>query len=259
MNGLAGLFIERAVLFAWVLGRIAGFLVTSPFPGADIPQTARVTLALSLSWVVASFAEPASRIVSLDLGVVMAVAVEIGCGAAMGFVMRLLVGVADMVGDMVAQSSGLQTGAVLNPESGAADPTLARVVSLCAMLLALGMGAHRVALAHVLESFRSLPAGSSLAIPAAAPVLAAMVGEVLATALRLAMPVVAVCLLTQIGLALIARAAPAMQIFNVGLAVTVAAGVLTLLSTADALGGGISEAFATMPEKMGQVLLPMRP
>lgn len=256
-DAIAQMYVSEAITFGWVLSRVAGFVVTSPFPGADVPSTARVGLTLSLSWVVAGFAAPAAPVTGLDLGTVMTAAVELGCGAAMGFVLRILIGVSDMTGEMIAHAIGLSTGAVLNPEAPGPDPTIARVFSLIAMLIALGLGAHRVALAHVLESFRSLPVGSALAIPASFPALAALVGEALGTSLRLALPIVAVSLLTQLALALIARAAPAMQIFNVGLSVTLAGGLVTLASAAGDLGAGFAESLGHLPARLGEVLLLM--
>lgn len=257
MNGLARLFVEQAIVFGWVLSRVAGFVVASPFPGADVPATARMILALAVSFVVSSYAQPAVAVGGLDLHTVVVVLGELGCGVAIGLIFRLLMSVADMAGEMIAHAVGLSTGAVLNPEAASPDPTLTRIISLSAMLIALGMGAHRVVLAHVLESFRSLPVGSVLDVGAAAPAIAALVGETLATGLRLALPVVAVCLLAQLGMAIIARAAPAMQIFNVGLSITLGGGLLTVLSAANDLGLGIAEQLGHLPEKLGQILLVM--
>ncbi|MFO0670895.1 MAG: flagellar biosynthetic protein FliR [Polyangiaceae bacterium] len=256
-DAIARLYVSEAITFGWVLSRVAGFVVTAPFPGADVPQTARLSFTLSLAWVVTSFAAKDAVPASLDLGTVMTAAVELGCGAAMGFVLRILIGAADMTGEMIAHAIGLSTGAVLNPEAGSADPTISRAFSLVAMLIALGLGAHRVALAHVLESFRSLPVGSVLAVPATFPALASLVGETLGTSLRLALPIVAVSLLTQLALALIARAAPAMQIFNVGLSVTLAGGLVTLVSAAGDLGAGFAESLGHLPDRLGEVLLLM--
>lgn len=255
---LAKLLVEQAVVFAWVLGRIAGFLVTAPLPGNEVPQTARVSFALALAWVVSGYATPAAPVLDLNLATVMVVAAELGCGLAMGFVFRLLLGVSDTAGDMIAHAIGLQSGAIFSPTTGSTDPTLSRIISLAAMLLAVGIGAHRVALAHVLESFRVLPVGTPLFIGAAGPTVAALVGELLATSLRLALPVVAVCLLTQLGLALIARSAPSMQIFSVGLAVTLGAGLVTLMAAAGGLGAGFARTLSTLPTELGRLLLLLR-
>jgi flagellar biosynthesis protein FliR len=48
---------------------------------------------------------------------------------------------------------------------------------------------------------------------------------------RIAVPVVAVLFMVQLGLAFISRAAPAMQIFSVGFAVTLAVGLSVLITT----------------------------
>jgi flagellar biosynthesis protein FliR len=64
--------------------------------------------------------------------------------------------------------------------------------------------------------------------------------------LGLAMPVIAVNLVVHIGLAMMARAAPALQILHVGLSLVLATGFLTLLTTLPDVGHGLVAHYATL-------------
>ena len=64
----------------------------------------------------------------------------------------------------------------------------------------------------------------------------AMTSEALATGVRIAIPFIAILFMTQIALAFISRAAPAMQIFSIGFAVTMATGALVMVLVLPDLG-----------------------
>jgi flagellar biosynthetic protein FliR len=96
-------------------------------------------------------------------------------------------------------------------------------------LLGLLTGLHRIALAGLFESFRTIPAGSVVNLARPMPLLFALTGTALESGIRMAMPLIAVLLIVQIALAFVSRAAPAIQIFSIGFAVTLATGTLLLI------------------------------
>jgi flagellar biosynthesis protein FliR len=63
-----------------------------------------------------------------------------------------------------------------------------------------------------------------------------MTTDALATGVRVAIPFIAILFMAQIALAFISRAAPAMQIFSIGFAVTMATGGLIMVLAMPDLG-----------------------
>jgi len=63
-----------------------------------------------------------------------------------------------------------------------------------------------------------------------------MTSDALATGVRVAIPMIAILFMTQVALAFISRAAPAMQIFSIGFAVTMATGGLVMILVLPDLG-----------------------
>ena len=145
-----------------------------------------------------------------------------------------------MLGASFAQATGLTFGQVYDPTLGGEDSVPSRVVTLFSMLLFLGLGAHRVALAYALESFRVLPLGHAVEIGAAAPSMVDFLGQAMDAGVRLSVPVMAIALAVQMTLALVARASPSLQVFSVGMGVTVAAGLLAILGTIDDAAVGLA-------------------
>ncbi len=246
---------RNVLLLGLVVARVAGFVVASPFPGADVPRSQRVGLVCALGYVsMLSAAQPATPLV-LDAMYLLSAAVEVAFGVAIAFVFRLLLAAAEAMGELVSQGTGLGAPALLNPTLGAEETAISRVITLFAMLLAFSCGAHRVALAYLIRSFDAVPVGSELHLGGAVPLFTELAGQSIAVGLRLAMPVVAVSLVTQVALALVARLAPTLQIFNIGFSVLIAAGLLTFSAALPDASTWLGEHFASLGTLMDRVLL----
>jgi flagellar biosynthesis protein FliR len=97
------------------------------------------------------------------------------------------------------------------------------------ILLAVIVGLHRQVLAALFGSFTVLPAGELVNPGRAGGAMLALTAQAIEAGVRLALPAVVVLFLVQVALAFIARAAPALQIFSVGFAVTLGVGVLVVV------------------------------
>jgi flagellar biosynthetic protein FliR len=112
---------------------------------------------------------------------------------------------------------------------GSTDSVLTRLFRNLALLLAVIAGLHRAMLETLVSSFRFLPVGTATHIEATFPLFLELCGHVLAVGLQLALPILSVLLMANVALAFVARAAPTMQIFNVGFAVLLATGAAVLV------------------------------
>jgi len=236
---LQAIALGQAITWALVACRIGGFVVSSPFPGAFVGPTQRVGLVVGLSWVTSIFAVSSHAPQDIGLAFFVSAALEMACGLAIGITFRLILSAADMAGSFLSQAMGLSSASVLNPTVEAQDTIVARIVTLLALLLAVSAGVHRVALAYLLASFRALPVGMVTFSPASAMVLVDVAILSFYAGLQLAMPVVGVALIVQVGLAMTARAAPSLQIFSVGFTVLLLTGSVVLLSCLRDIGGGL--------------------
>jgi flagellar biosynthetic protein FliR len=251
---LEALVLSRAIGFALVLARIAGFVLVSPFPGQNVSTTQRTGLVVALSWVASLYAPVANVPREISLSLAITVANETGCGLVMGCAFRFLYVAAEFLGQVVSQSIGLSMASVLNPTTRAEDIVLTRIITLMAELLALAAGVHRTALAYLLHSFRALPVGLSLALPESSHLLVDLGIRSMTVGLELGMPVVAISLVVHVALAMIARAAPALQILHVGLSVVLATGFLTMLTTLPDIDRGLAAHYATLGRVLDQIM-----
>src|SRR5690606_19897325 len=100
-----------------------------------------------------------------------------------------------------------------------------------ALSLAVASGLHRVMLGALVSSFSLVPVGRVLHVEASFPIFLELSGHMLAVGVRLALPVLAVLLMSNAALGFVSRAAPSLQIFNVGFAILLPVGAALLLLT----------------------------
>jgi flagellar biosynthetic protein FliR len=231
--------VGRALYGTLAFCRFAGFLAASPFPTQDAPRRVRASVAIAFALLAASLAPPEAA-PALRLGIAATAAAEIALGAAMGVVFRVLLSAAEAAGGLVSTATGLNAQSMFLPSADSPDETvIGKVIMLGALSLVVASGAHRVVIAYVFESLRLLPIGAPLRHDAIVPLVAELAGHALSSGVRLAMPVAAVSLIVHVVLALVARAAPSLQIFSLGFGVLIAAGLLTLVASLPAIGAGL--------------------
>lgn len=250
LDGLAPLLIAVGL----TASRFAGMVLTCPFPGPSVPTMPKVALVCVLGWFATSTVDTSHVPTQLRASLLGGVVLEVGCGVLVGFTIRLLTSAADVLGAIASNMIGLGTVNLFNPTTGAQETPLHHLASMTAMLLALAAGVHRIAIAYVLQSFEALPLGATASLPAALGPLLTLFSQSVEVGLRLGLPLVGMGLVTQIALGMVARAAPALQVFNVGFGITIVAGMATLFDSFDGVISGMSAHLRQAPAWIESVL-----
>jgi flagellar biosynthesis protein FliR len=199
---------------ALVLCRISALFVVSPtFTSKQVPaqfQVALILLFTLLTWPVARSASPGAVELTGP-----AVAGEVIVGLALGIGVSLVVGAAEMAGDLIGTSAGLSGAASIDPVTFAQTPTVGVFVRLTVLTLLLSMQMHLVLIDGLAASFRAAPLGSAMSLDAGAMMLATSAGQLIATGLRMASPIMAAILVLDVALGLLAKSAPQLQVMSV--------------------------------------------
>jgi flagellar biosynthetic protein FliR len=231
---LDGLLRAELGSFALEVSRITGLVVVCPILFQNAPKTVKAALVIFLSVLVHGHGEVSQALSAVPELAVFAIFSELALGAAMGMVVRLALSAAEIAANSAAPLIGFGTAQIFDPTSGHSDTVLATLMRSLAFWIALLTGLHHVVIGTLIASFRAVPVGSLISPARAYPILLQATSTILATGLRLALPLLAVLFMVQIALGFVSRAAPAMQIFSVGFAFTlVIGGVVLALSLPD--------------------------
>ena len=234
MNALEPLLRSELGSFALEMARIAGLVVVSPLLWLDAPKRVRAAIVVILTFLVHGQGKVEPAVMGLPELAVLGIFGEFALGAAMGFVVRLALSVAEVAANAIAPLIGFGIAQIFNPATGDTDTVVAALLRSLALWVALLTGLHHVVIGTLLASFRAVPVGTLIAPSHVFPLLLETSTSVLSTGVRLALPIMAVLFMVQVALGFVSRAAPAMQIFSVGFAFTlVTGGVVLALSLPD--------------------------
>ena len=239
-TGFAGL---EAQLWIWLVAMIrpgAAFLAAPVFGSPSVPVQVRLIISLAVgipAMAAVNFELPVDGLVSIE-GVLL-VAGEVLAGLAIGFAVQIGFSAAMIAGEVIGNAMGLGFAAMIDPQSGASTTALAQLFSILATFLFLAIGGHLALAATVVESYRALPPGEAWMSGESIRGLVMFGGVLFAAGLSIALPVGFAIILVQLVMGMLARSAPALNLFAVGLPAAALAGVVLLAIAAPVIGESI--------------------
>ena len=210
--------------------RCGAALMAAPMVGGTaVPAPVRILLSLTLGYFIAAWVPLAPPPAMLSFAAVLAVVQEIAVGLMLGFVLQLAFAIPLIAAEQISGTMGLAIATSIDPASGAQSGALGTFFGLVLSLLFYAIGAHLLWFELLIESYRLLPAGQFAFGAWRAQSVVLFMGYGLATAAAIALPVVLVLLLVQVVTGLIARSAPSLNLFALGLPAGVLAGIAALI------------------------------
>ncbi len=238
LNVLAADIIERFYAFMWPMLRISALMLTAPiFTQNAFNLRLRILMALVLTWLV----YPLHRwplIDPISAQGLLEVFNQIAIGALMGLVLQIVVAAVVVAGQSISSAMGLSMANMIDPNLGNV-PVVSQFLLLLASLVFVGFGGHAVLLGLVSESFYTLPMGTSVLNQAVFGRIVQWSAMMFLGALLMALPVMVFLLFINVGLGIVTRAAPSLNIFAVGFPAMILAGFLILILSMDVIGGRI--------------------
>ncbi len=242
-QGLAGL---ETQLWLWMIAMIrpgAAFIAAPVFGAPQVPLQLRAVVALAIGVPALSniaFVLPVDGVVSAS-GVLLVMG-EVLAGLALGFAVQIGFSAALVAGEVIGNVMGLGFAGMMDPATGAPSPAVGQYLSLMAIFLFLSTGGHLQLAAIIVESYRAIPPGEAWLGAKSIQGLVLFGGNLFAAGLAIALPVGFALILVQLVMAMLARSAPQMNIFAVGLPATLMAGLVLIAIASPVMADGISAA-----------------
>ena len=210
--------------------RCGAALMAAPMVGGNaVPAPLRILLSLVLGYFIATWVPLAPAPAMMSFAAILAVLHEIAVGLMLGFVLQLAFAIPLIAAEQISGTMGLAIATSIDPASGAQSGALGTFFGLVLSLLFYAIGAHLLWFELLIESYRLLPAGQFAFGAWRAEAVVMIFGLGLATAAAIALPVVLVLVLVQTVTGLIARSAPSLNLFALGLPAGVLAGIAALI------------------------------
>ncbi len=256
MTLLAADIVERFYTFLWPMLRISALLLAAPLFSLDaLTLRIRIMLALVVTFLVYPLIEwPVIDPISAE-GLLQIVN-QLFIGTMMGLMLQIAVAAIVVAGQTIAGSMGLSMASMVDPNIGNV-PVISQFLVILGTLIFLGFGGHVIMISMIVDSFRTVPIGAFILGQVAFGKVVAWSGMMFLGGVLLALPVMVSLLFINIGLGIVTRAAPTLNIFSVGFPASIAAGFIVLILSLESIGGRIQwlwmQAFSHAKDLVGLV------
>lgn len=229
---------EISALFVLVFARVGTLVMLMPGIGERfILSRGRLALAFFLALVILPMARGAITMPQDPGGLGTLLIGEILVGLVIGATVRLLMGALQTAGFIIAQTLGLGFAITVDPTGGLQNPSLANFLSMLGIALILAADLHHLALAAIHESYRLLPPGGFPEIGDVMTLAVKAMTQGFSLAVQISAPFIVFGLLFNLGLGVLARLMPQLQVFFLAIPASILGGMLVLLAAVGVMMG----------------------
>src|SRR5436190_8562949 len=228
-----------AASFMLVFARIGTVVMLLPgFGELNLPATVRLTMALVLTAILLPLHRSAYAIDLHSSGPVLAMfAQEMLIGAVLGLTARLTISALQVTGSVVAQQLGLGFVTAVDPTQGQQGMIVGNFLTVLGVTLLFATDLHHLVIAALHDSYTLFAPGELMMTGDIAALMTRTVGAAFRVGVQLSAPFLAFGLLFNLGLGVLSRLMPQMQVFFVGLPLSILLGFLILLLVIGAMMG----------------------
>lgn len=242
-------------LFLFVTARVGGFVLFNPILGrTNIPAAFRTGMALVLSVFVTSVTEqrPAQPSGLAEFMVLMLL--EIFIGFLLGMAVNFFFYIPQLAGSMIDTQMGMTMNQMYDAGSAANMSVTGQILNVLMLLLFFAGGGHLTLLRMFITSEQIVPFGQvAVGLPAYELLLELFV-ECTVLSVKLCMPVLAAELIAQVGMGVLMKVIPQINVFAINIELKVIVGLALLLVLMIPYSEFLLQAEMTMLDSLHEIL-----
>ncbi|MDR1736019.1 MAG: flagellar biosynthetic protein FliR [Oscillospiraceae bacterium] len=250
------------VQFLLIFTRISAMFVLSPILGRNsIPTAAKLGVSLLTAFMLINFYPPAVTDYPYDtlLSLSGAVLLELLVGFVLGFGTILFFNIVNTAGHIIDVQIGFSMSEQFDPAVGSQVPVTGNLLNIMFIECFLFADGIPRLVGIVGSTFQAIPIGGARISPEIAMAALEAFVNCFIFAINIAMPVLAASLLCEIGLGIIVRTAPQMNIFVIGIPIKIIVGLVALAMAIPVFARLTGVLFDRMYETMDTLFTYMTP
>lgn len=217
-------------LFTMVLMRMSGCILFNPIFGRrNVPVIVRAGMTLLLAFFTFSLI-PDKNIEVTNLvvyGVVMVK--ELLIGFVIGYIIQMFLAVIIIAGEIMDLQMGLSMSQIYDPQSNISMPVSASIINAMWMLLFFASNGHTTLIRLFIQLGTVSPYGELALSQELFKDMASLLSLILIYAVKLALPILAVEIIVEMGVGLLMKAVPQINVFIVNLQLKIFIGFVAIL------------------------------
>lgn len=219
----------RLTLLLYVLMRMTGFVLFNPILGRrGIPGMVRSGLILILTVTVMAMTRQTVPLPSNLLSLMLRLLLELTLGYLLGLVMNIFFAIPIFAGEMIDSQMGLTMAKTYDAGSQSSMSVTATLLNLLMVLLFFTAGGHNTLFRILLTSGDLIPFGSAALGADVTELLLELFVECMVLAVKLALPILAAELMAQVGMGILMKAIPQINVFSINIELKVVIGLVLI-------------------------------
>lgn len=229
----AGLFLNGFDAFLLIFVRMTGLFVVAPIFGRrNIPTYFKIGFSFFMALIVVNTITLQAPAYNESIFAYAAlIAKEFIVGLTIGFIAYLVFTAIYVAGEIIDMQIGFGVVNVIDPMSNIQVPISSNLYFIISMLVFLAVNGHHVLIKALYESFNAIPLGSAIFDAGLTDLLLSMFGSIFFIGFKIAAPVVAAILITDVALGTISRMVPQLNVFVIGMPLKIFVGLVVMLVT----------------------------
>ena len=230
--------IENLEYFLFIFVRITGFVYVAPFFNLrNVPQRVKIGLSGFIAMILFSVLpyETVNYATSIDYASI--IIREALCGVILGFFTNIAFTIINFAGFMMDSEIGFSMASQFDPISNQQTSISSNLYSYAVMLVMLASNLHHYILKAFIDSYVVVPLGEVIIKPQMYALIVEFVASYFIIGFRIILPMFVSILIVNIVLGILAKVAPQINMFVVGLQLKVLVGLAILWFMASLLPG----------------------
>lgn len=248
---------EAVNLFMMILSRMSGFVLFNPMLGRrGVPGVVKAGLVLLLTVTVFYMSPPAPAVPGVLLQLLLMLLLEMAVGYFLGLVVNIFFYIPIMAGEIIDTQMGMSMGKTYDPGSQASLSVTATLLNVLMTMLFFAANGHHTLLRIFLLSGDAIPFGMVSLGTALYSTIVELFIHCTILSIKLCMPILAAELLGQVGMGILMKAIPQINVFAINIELKVIIGLSLVLIFMVPFSEYLLEAEAAMLQSL-QRLLPL--
>ena len=217
-------------IFLAILLRMSIVLFMTPvFSGSQVPMNVKALIALALANILYLPLHGTVPPLPFELAAMVKIVIgEVVFGIIVALSFLIIFAAFQFAGELMSFQMGFGMAQVVDPQSGTQTTVFSGLFQLIAVLIFLSLNGHHLVLKALVQSFATIPVGGFTVTSNTLSKLVLLSGQLFVIGIKMAAPVMAILLLTHVGLGLMSKFAPEINILIVSFPLTILLGVVFL-------------------------------
>jgi len=222
---------EFAVVFVLMFARVGTMMTLMPGLGERaMPMRVRLGVAVLLTMILFPLHRPLYAVdLARPAGVVLVLFQELAVGFTLGMAGRIAVSALQTAGVVIANAMGLGFAMQVDPTQGQQGAVIGTFLSLLGVAIVFATDLHHLVIAAISSSFSVLRPGVLPGSGDAALFLVGVMSKAFMVGIQLSAPFLVFSLVFNVGIGVLSKLMPQMQVFFVGMPISIGVGFLILL------------------------------